>query len=455
MKGDFTRNTFDPAKQFTRVLMQQGRVQLDADTNEQTAILLHYLQTLAADLIGPYGGPQGNGGFQITPVTDRGKITDLQIGNGRYYVDGILCENPAHYDKDGKPIPVTYYGEAHYTVDNRQSPLPDVPFLVYLDVWERLITAVEDDTIREVALGGADTAARAQVVWQVKVTNKTANGGNIPAAEPAEGWPAWVEANWSGWHDLWQPENRGQLKARAQQGGGQPDNACITPPDARYRGAENQLYRVEIHDGGTAGSATFKWSRDNGSVIFPIRRLSGKVAVVEGLAGNGRFALQPGDWVEIVDDNYILQGRAEPLLKVSNVDYGDMRVTLESAPASTHGQDLTKHLLLRRWDHKADDPKRDVLTVKEGADNNGWFDLEAGIQIQYQSGATYRNGDYWLIPARTATGDVEWPGPVDNPDLLPPHGVTHHYAPLAIIVTGDGTVQEMRRQLKPLWEAVP
>ena len=54
MKGDFSRNTFDPRKHFTRVLMQQGRVQLDADWNEQAAILLHYVRTLAADLIGPH-----------------------------------------------------------------------------------------------------------------------------------------------------------------------------------------------------------------------------------------------------------------------------------------------------------------------------------------------------------------------------------------------------------------
>jgi hypothetical protein len=65
MKGDFTRDTFDPAKHFTRVLMQQGRVQLDADWNEQGAILLHYLQALATDLIGPFGGPEGNAGFGL------------------------------------------------------------------------------------------------------------------------------------------------------------------------------------------------------------------------------------------------------------------------------------------------------------------------------------------------------------------------------------------------------
>src|SRR3954469_24747409 len=88
MKGDFSRFTFDARKHFTRVLMQQGRVQLDADWNEQVAMLLHRLDTLAADLIGPFGGPADHCGFTITPA-DR----DLQIAPGRYYVGGMLCEN--------------------------------------------------------------------------------------------------------------------------------------------------------------------------------------------------------------------------------------------------------------------------------------------------------------------------------------------------------------------------
>ena len=38
MKGDFTRFSFDPAKHYSGVRMQQGRVQLDADWNEQQSI---------------------------------------------------------------------------------------------------------------------------------------------------------------------------------------------------------------------------------------------------------------------------------------------------------------------------------------------------------------------------------------------------------------------------------
>ena len=41
MPGDYSRNTFDPRRHYSGVLMQQGRVQLDADWNEQQAIAAH------------------------------------------------------------------------------------------------------------------------------------------------------------------------------------------------------------------------------------------------------------------------------------------------------------------------------------------------------------------------------------------------------------------------------
>jgi hypothetical protein len=147
MYGDFSRVTFDPANHYSAVLIQQGRVQLDADFNEQTAALLHQLRTMTADLIGPHGGPNGDG-FKVTPKADAsGQVTDLGVGSGHYYVDGILCEN-SRYD-------VTYLDHS----GTSGHPLPaTLPFLVYLRVFERLVTAVEDPSIREVALG--DPGAR-------------------------------------------------------------------------------------------------------------------------------------------------------------------------------------------------------------------------------------------------------------------------------------------------------
>src|ERR1017187_7135808 len=109
MKADLTRNTLDQFKHFTRVIMQQGRVQLDADWNEQAAILLKYLQALAADLIGPHGGPIANLGFRIA---DGNIATDFAITPGHYYVDGILCE----LAPQSAPVPITKNPSGQYTV---------------------------------------------------------------------------------------------------------------------------------------------------------------------------------------------------------------------------------------------------------------------------------------------------------------------------------------------------
>src|SRR5919199_1372302 len=110
MYGDFSRLTFAPEKRYSSVLIQQGRVSLDADTNENTAILLHLMRTLARDLVGPYGGPQDAGfGIGTTPSeADPTKLEDLLIGYGHYYVEGLLVENPR---STGAATGISYYGQ--------------------------------------------------------------------------------------------------------------------------------------------------------------------------------------------------------------------------------------------------------------------------------------------------------------------------------------------------------
>src|SRR5215831_7419498 len=113
MKADLTRDSFDPFKHYTRVLMQQGRVQLDADWNEQASIVLRYMRSLAADIIGQHGGPADNLGFAISQLTtgQDGKNpvpvqNDFLITAGHYYVDGILCEI------DSPKIPITGFPDS-------------------------------------------------------------------------------------------------------------------------------------------------------------------------------------------------------------------------------------------------------------------------------------------------------------------------------------------------------
>jgi hypothetical protein len=542
MKADLTRDTFHPLKHYARVLTQQGRVQLDADMNEQAAILLQYLHTLAADLIGPAGGPENNVGFAISLLPDTPappNPPDFQIGFGNYYVNGLLCQadftplaifpttttnvfqvlnwssdfeqktipyfelfddtpgstftpvvaqiashnpglnqiiisNSAGFPSAGNPKlrrVITYlhqpdllFSTASGAVNPPLLPvntLSDLQLQIYLDVWERAITYAEDDSIREVALGGPDTAARSKLVWQVKWQQAAgSNDGEIECATPPPAPP------------------RGLLQAMAKQSS-RSTNPCIINPNASYTGPENQLYRVEINRGGNAGttagsSATFKWSRENGSVIYPIASGGGTTAVVvESLGRDDRFGLEEGDLLEVQDDRSVLLNLPGNLLPVQSIDSTTMTVSLNGTPDPILGSDKTLHPLLRRWDQANGDPAEGGLTldndnaafVQEGV----WLTLEDGVQIRFQPADPvssppstppmnqYRTGDYWLIPARTATGDVEWPKVTDaqgNPETdaqgnivpvaVPPHGITHYYAPLAVVQVSDNGVFEVR-----------
>lgn len=49
MKADLSRATFDQARRYRSVRMQQGRVQLDADFNEQQDILNHRIEIETRD----------------------------------------------------------------------------------------------------------------------------------------------------------------------------------------------------------------------------------------------------------------------------------------------------------------------------------------------------------------------------------------------------------------------
>ncbi len=483
MKGDFSRNSFRRARHYSRVLMQQGRVLLDSDWNEQGSIFAYYLKSLARDLIGPYGGPTTNCGFRIIVKTPDPDLPNdysqdafdhnFVIGRGRYYVDGLLCENESTsiYTESKDP-----QLESAYQRDYFAEQLENGDYLIYLDVWERHVTALDDEVIREVALGpqGPDTTTRAQVVWQVKALKLEGNTfNNFECANTLPQLPSTpIHPGWAAQLEKWQPTNRGHLRAKAEEADDLTNaNPCIISPEARYRGAENQLYRVEIHRGGTASTpATFKWQRDNGSVVLPIRSASGRKLTLEHLGRDARLSVEVGDWVEIED--YYLDRKdltePAPLLQVEEVRYEDLTVTVNAEVPGAH----PGRRVLRRWDQKSGDPRIGGLELRDGAAiikedapdaNENWLNLEDGIKIQFvrsltSTPAVYRRGDYWLIPARTATGDVEWPGPVGNPAPVPPPGVEHHYAPVARIkveATEISVMADLRRKFPWLGTCLP
>ena len=55
------------------------------------------------------------------------------------------------------------------------------------------------------------------------------------------------------------------------------------------------------------------------------------------------------------------------------------------------------------------------------------------MNTQFKDGGRYQPGDFWLIPARTTTGDVEWPRSGDEPDFRHPAGIDFATASLAFV----------------------
>jgi hypothetical protein len=480
MKGDFARVSFDPSLHYSQVFQQQGRVLLEADWNEQAHIQLHLLRTLVRDLVGPCWA--AGSGFAITASTTNADgsnkplpLTDWQLAPGHFYVDGILCVNEVACTLVQQPnAPTPDYGVA----DGKSGfENPPQGFALWLDVWERHLCAVEAPRIADVALDGIDTASRAQVVWQLRMldkpraqqqlddvaaalkTRQDAAGSAADAAavkqQVAEvaklrkSLDGGYQANASPCAMLRQLLGARATYAlprlRAELGPQESDNdPCVIAADARYRGCENQLYRVEIQRGGPAGTASFKWSRENGSVVFPVTRSDLGAAADDGsaqltvtlarLGRDARLGLAANDWVELVDDRYTLGQRAYPLLQVIAVDLANGSVTLNVPKDVTPwplDDDPRRHPLLRRWDQREAVDAQGVLAVVEGES----IALEDGIQVTFEPGGVYATGDYWLIPARVAgNGLLDWPMNGATPAALPPRGL-HHHAVLG--VTGD------------------
>jgi len=443
MPGDYSRNTFKRENHYSGVLKQQGRVELDADDNEQLAIQHYRDETEAIDVIGQSGVPKKNDGFKIG-VAAGGK--DLTISAGRYYVEGLLCELDKASTYTSQPyLPnpePTGPSNPATSPPSRQINLPsDGRYLVFLDAWKQEITALDNEAIREVALGGPDTATRLQNVWQVGLLKV---GHTSPPTSP----PTAISCKspLPEFDQLRLPAS-GKLRARTQPP--QPEaSACLLPPETGYNRLENQLYRVEVHTG-SLNQATFKWSRDNASVETTIKNIAGPVLTVADLGKDAILNFAPGQWVEIVDVESTLKAAPHALAEILQIGPGPNEITLKTSAVALAG---LPGLKLRRWDQTVNATSSGVSAAL-----SNWIDLEGGIQVSFEAG-DYRPGDYWLIPARTATGEIEWPrdeSPSREPISQSPQGIQHHYSRLALIESTGGTlnfVADCRKHFPSLTE---
>jgi len=497
MKADLSRDTFRHLKHFSRLVGQQGRVTDEADWNNQVDIHLHRERTTMRDVIGQSGVPEVGGGFSLIPTDDK---KDLFILPGRLYLDGIFCEAEASefpfsvvagatnqtipaiwspekvdfaalqwieiYDEVATGAPLLFQVSA---ADPKNKILtltpsagnstdlatflksateprmrrrfsatvqPDLPggalpkdagrYFGFLHVFERHLTGLDDPEILETALNGVDTCTRAKVVWQVMFLKVGDVGSTTGCGDSVAGWDTLVAPG------------TGELSARSQ-----PDatasSPCIVPAKAGYRRLENQLYRVEIHDGGTLpGNVTFKWSRDNGSVVTKWTGTDGNNLSVSSAGRESTLGFAPGQWIELFSDEIVLEGAPGTLVPLIKVAGLTLTIDPTHKTGSVDPKDFPTNPELRRWDSPG------PIAAAPGV----FQALEDGVEVQFSAG-TYHSGDYWMIPARSITGDVEWRrDDAGNPLPSLPHGIRHHHARLAVLEF-DGTVWTLINDCRP------
>jgi len=493
MKGDFTRLTGKraTAKHYNGVFRQQGRVQLDSDWNEHVAIVAHQRKVRTIDTIGQCGAPLHHGGFQILhPGNDA--LADVLLSTGRFYAGGLLCETtPSSYlpirdlnaegdifvddikldgipftegqwiqilteqNKEGVICQLTAVEVGVLSTDRDLSALvgdrrpylrrlilfseqtdlpnqaayeatPGQKDLFYLDVWERHITTIEDPYLREVALGGPDTDTRSRIVAQVKVLEDV---GDVECGDFIDQW-----------EDLIKLPN-GRLSTRLVEPD-DPIGPCQMSESGGYLGLDNRLYRVEIHEVGD--EVTFKWSSDNGAIVYPIEefRFEGLSVTKIKLKQNGKdniLRIKPQDWIEVSGEVTDLNTeQAGTIAQVVNVE-GDL-LTLDRDVAIHKDEPLPK---VRRWDVSNQRPEV-VTPISDGPD----FQLKDGIEISF-SGTEFKVGDYWVFSARSLTSEIEF---LDNEK---PYGIQHHYCKLGLVTgldDGGVEIEDCRPSFPPLTE---
>jgi hypothetical protein len=392
----------------------------DADWNELVDTLKARVDDAVADIIGS-GTPkrlQADGTILRTPVTAKDQLVP-----GDIYADGVrgeLCSTKAD-----PTAPFNYSEQADFP----EAPaLPANSYLLYADLWERPVTALEDDTLRDAGLHGADTCSRTQTMVQVKWCPLATDP--LGATNPGKGNAAVTVAVRSG-----------SITA-------DPCDPCASEVSLKS-GVGDYLFRVEIHDVQGPANAptrvTVKWSTENASECHATA-----TPLPPDFSGD-QWAYE------------LFNATSERHLGIhlaSGANFPVRGTLVNAVPASF----AVKDTWIRRWDGYAtfartgttwslvlgSDTGRDgglVLSTTNGINADGHVAitnnditivLRRTVLTLKLGSKTCVAGDHWLATVRQ---NEHSPGEVVVTDALPT-GIVHHYVKLATVDAG-GNLQPL------------
>lgn len=456
---DLSRSAFDPRKHYASVRMQQGRVIVDDDWNENERLENEDRRRTNIDVIGPQGSPDS--GFQVQNVRHTGQGLDFDIAAGTMYLGGLRVTMETKEDTDK---PETFQLQSDYL----QKPLSEgsVPEsgridLAYLEVWQQPVSAVEDDELIEVALGGPDTSTRLRNMRRVRIA------ADVGSQDCAAAWQAVASRLTSQNAGTLQPDGRLATDASLSVGfdpGVVTDNLCEPSITGGYLGAENQTIRIQLV---TANS--FTWGFDNAAPLYRVTVAQDRTTVtLETDPKDQEHWPLAGDTVEILPWSAVLsngekiaENRGHLSLVSGSYNPDDRQLTLATALPANFGDAWKQRadhaglgdefFYLRVWRRGTDRTSNPTVSFTPGTE----VDLgHTGLKLTF-SGANFRPGDYWIIAARPKTPNAVVPWSLETG--RGPNGMRVFVAPLALIqwTSQNGTmtpavISDCRRRFMPL-----
>ncbi len=182
--GNFSRDTFDPIKNYVGVRLQQGVPLVDADWNELNDVIREELHTSIAGLV-TTGVKLSTDDLTVVAATPPGNNFVLRPGTA--FIEGRVVQvreaivyneqpwtNREIADRDEVDIiPQLTIFEAQFFIRPRQD-------IVYLDVWEREVNSNEDPEVIDGNIG-IETCVRLKREIAVRVSE-----GSVELPEPPE-----------------------------------------------------------------------------------------------------------------------------------------------------------------------------------------------------------------------------------------------------------------------------
>lgn len=455
MGSDRARMSFDPSRRWRAVIAQQGRVTVEADWNEAQAIAAAQGRADLRAVVGLSGTPD-DGYRLLAPAAGSGPAAsgspaDLTIQQGTFYVGGVRVEldadTPIGVQPDWRDFPAEPAAA--------DQPVPSAPpqtgnELVYLLLREQEAGAVEDSALREIALGGPDTAQRTRILQRVLRHPTTAGTWTDGWADTGQSWAA-------GGFALDPATMRLESAARLQVSFTSVTSPSACQPDALggYLGAENQLIRVQICDVQN-GNPVVAWGYDNASFLYRV-----STAAPDSASGTTTLTLastpvdtyhqpQPGQVVEILTSAVQLpaspsagstpppdaiassSGVVAALTANGGYNPADGTVVVGTALAAPFGPADTPVLFLRVWQGQA------TCTPGVPAPLG-----DTGLQVTLTAAPAapaatpaFHAGDHWLIAVRPAAPTQVYPARLLTPQ--PPDGPLLWAAPLGLVTWSGG-----------------